>query len=159
MKKMKFLLLLFVVYCLSSCQIYPLYSCDPSIEKWASENLSAINRLDREQLLNLGNDSYRKAAYRGFSSEKKQKIWKEKYLELKKLNWSKACLLYTSLGRKKANTSFLIYDNIPNNALLYSHDISRGIEEQDVYKRQEIYCIFQKFMYISLQVEAQPAIT
>lgn len=90
MKKMKFLLLLFVVYCLSSCQKDPLYSCDPSIEKWASENLSAINRLDREQLLNLGNDSYRKAAYRGFSSEKKQKIWKEKYLELKKLNWSKA---------------------------------------------------------------------
>ena len=56
MKKMKFLLLLFVVYCLSSCQKDPLYSCDPSIEKWASENLSAINRLDREQLLNLGND-------------------------------------------------------------------------------------------------------
>ena len=52
---------------------------------------------------------------------------------------------WISLGRKKANTSFLIYDNIPNNALLYLHDISRGIEEQVFYVKNGIQ-IFSNYI-------------
>lgn len=89
MGKMMTLLFLIMIFCLSSCQKDDmLYSCDPNVEKWANENSAEISKMNRINFLKLGNDSYQKAAYRVFNVEKKRTIWKEKYQELKNLNWS-----------------------------------------------------------------------
>lgn len=88
MKKLCYLLLL--IFCFSCQKDEMLYSCDPNVEKWTAEKKLEINKMNREQFLGITNISYKKAAYRAFTLENKQKIWKEKLQELKKLNWSDA---------------------------------------------------------------------
>lgn len=89
MRNLIFLALLLMGFCFFSCQKEEmLYSCDSNIEKWAKENSSEINRMNREEFLKISNESRKKAAYRAFNLENKQRNWEEKYQELKKLNWS-----------------------------------------------------------------------
>lgn len=88
MQKVKYLLVLVMSIFSFSCQKSNMYSCDPDIERWANENVLEISRMSRMQFLNLKKDSYKRAAYRIFDTEKKREIWNEKYQELEKLDWS-----------------------------------------------------------------------
>ena len=92
------LVLLLISFCLFSCQKDEmLYSCDSQIEKWAIENKSEINKMTRTQFLEINNFSIKKAAYRAFTFENKQEVWREKYRELETLDWSEAEWKHISL--------------------------------------------------------------
>ena len=65
------------------------YSCDSAINRSIVDNLSSIRKMDRSQWLKLRED-FKAPAYRAFTPEQKHKLWKGKYIEVKKLPWTKA---------------------------------------------------------------------
>lgn len=110
--------------CLYSCQKDEMfYSCDSQIEKWAIENKSELNKMTRKQFLEINNLSIKKAAYRAFTFENKQKVWREKYQELKMLDWSEAewnhiGLLYSLVLSDKQNSILCANDVEEDDSLL-----------------------------------------
>ncbi|WP_455663909.1 hypothetical protein [Phocaeicola sp.] len=47
---------------------------------------------------------------------------------------------WVSLGQKTANEPYLIYNNIPHGALLYLRNLTRGVEEQPFYIKNDEQC-------------------
>lgn len=98
MKNFYFIMLMSIGISLFSCQNEKmLYSCDSNIETWAVENCLSINKMGRKQFLEINDISYKKAAYRVFTFENKQNIWKGKYDELSLLSWTEAEWKHISL--------------------------------------------------------------
>ena len=65
------------------------YSCDSAINRSIVDNLSSIRKMDRRQWLKLRED-FKAPAYRAFTPEQRQELWKGKFIEVKKLPWTKA---------------------------------------------------------------------
>lgn len=65
------------------------YSCDSAINRSIVDNLSSIRKMDRRQWLKLRED-FKAPAYRAFTPEQKHELWKGKFIEVKKLPWTKA---------------------------------------------------------------------
>lgn len=88
---MKYLLLFLVAFSLVSCneETEEIYSCNPTINKSIVENLSTFRNMSRAQWLRLSED-LKIPAYRTFSPEARFRFWKEKFAEVKKLNWTSA---------------------------------------------------------------------
>lgn len=64
-----------------------IFSCNPDVNNWVKENKSYIQTLTRAQWYKL---DYRvsQASYIAFSPSQKEEFWKEKFKEVKLLNWS-----------------------------------------------------------------------
>ncbi|MBQ9163992.1 MAG: bacteriocin fulvocin C-related protein [Bacteroidaceae bacterium] len=115
MKKIFFitsLLALFSHLLLISCsQDDEIYSCDEDIDKWVKENKSFIQTLNRSQWYELSYDVLH-ASYIAFTQSQKIEFWKEKFEEVKMLDWSKDELDHI----QKAE------DNIMNNRQYFRDD-------------------------------------
>jgi len=81
----------FVMLCitiLTSCQKDELlYSCNPTIDKWAKDHLSEIGTMTRAQFLDLG-EAYQRAAFNAFPPQQRINLWKEKLEETLQLEWT-----------------------------------------------------------------------
>lgn len=142
------LVLLLISFCLFSCQKDEmLYSCDSQIEKWAIENKSEINKMTRKQFLEINNFSIKKAAYRAFTFENKQEVWREKYRELETLDWSKAewkhiSLIYSLVLSDERNSILRAKDvEEDDNLLIFSYRWEDYAKTTLGWTRKQIYAI------------------
>jgi len=92
MKKELSLFVFFVIIGLfaTSCKkdnINENFSCNPEINQWAKTNLKSVQLLTRDELTQLP-ISKQRAAWRTLSAERKLELWKDKYAEMNKLNWT-----------------------------------------------------------------------
>lgn len=65
------------------------YCCDSAINRGIVDNLPTIRKMDRSQWLKLRED-YKTPAYRAFTPEQRHELWRGKFIEIKKLPWTKA---------------------------------------------------------------------
>ena len=63
------------------------YSCNRKINEWAIQNIEVIQQMSRNSWLELA-DSLKIAAFRAFTPNQKYHFWKEKFQEVKDLDWS-----------------------------------------------------------------------
>ena len=91
MKKYYLFMLIVSSLCAQSCtndeEIK--YSCDKATDVWVKENLEKVRSLTRSEWIDLGTDK-QIASYRAFTPEQKIQFWRDKIIEVKKLEWSKA---------------------------------------------------------------------
>lgn len=74
---------------LSSCsQEEQVFSCDKAINTWVTNNIEDIHNMSRKDWLKKS-PSVSTAIYRAFSPEQRKAFWKDKFLELRSLEWSK----------------------------------------------------------------------
>ncbi len=121
MKKLHFILLLFVCLCFSCSDNETIYSCDETTNKWVKKNISTIRTMSREQWKSL-NINKKIAAFRVFSKEQRISFWKDKINETLKLDWSKS---------EKAHI-LKLYWFIINNTDMFSDDVMTD-EMRDKY--------------------------
>ena len=146
MKKNIFILILASILT-SSCKKEHLYSCDSVIDEWVIENYDELKQLNRESLLSLRSNSYRRAAYRTLSIQKKKDIWKDKYLELEKLDWTIQEWLHIqkiySLILLDEEVSILNMDHIENNdsLLIQIYRWEEYARENLKWTKKQIYAI------------------
>ena len=91
MKRISLLLsggLFFLILILMSCnQDDIVYSCNEEVNQWAKENLDGLRTMSREDWKGLS-DNKKIAAYRAFNQEQRITFWKDKFAEVKMLDWS-----------------------------------------------------------------------
>lgn len=147
MKKKTFYLFCFICLgCISCQQEDALYSCDPSVERWANDNLSEISQMSRVSFLSLENDAYKRAAYRTFTTDKQRAFWVEKYRELKDLNWSdvewKHIELIYSLVLDEEKSIFKILDwENDDESLKFIYHWQEYARETLGWNKKQIYAI------------------
>lgn len=73
---------------LTACQKEAVYSCDPSVDKWAKDNLNHIQQMMRADFIKINDIPHQKAAFRAFLPEQRKAIWIIKLTEVLTLNWS-----------------------------------------------------------------------
>lgn len=78
-----------VLFILISCNQEEeiLYSCNNEINEWVINNKTAIQQMNRHDLLKLSKSKMR-AAYNAFTPEQKIKFWESSIDDALKLNWS-----------------------------------------------------------------------
>lgn len=95
----RILVLLFIVVAftaVTSCsEDYELnsYSCNKSINNWVKDHLSDIRNMSREEWISL-EDSLKISVYRAFTQQQRLSFWKDKFNNIKSLDWSKEELLH-----------------------------------------------------------------
>jgi len=72
------------------------YSCNPETNKWVKENLSPIQQMNRQDLLELEPEK-RIPAYRAFTVEQKYECWIDKFEQIKSLPWTPKEFTHISL--------------------------------------------------------------
>ncbi len=84
-----FLSTLFLSFVLFSCsQDEEVYSCNQEVNDWVKQHKSYIQSLNRSQWHEL-NISVAKPSYSAFTPSQKIAFWKDKFDEVKTLDWSK----------------------------------------------------------------------
>ena len=86
------------------------YCCDPTINRGIVDNLPTIRQMDRSQWLKLRED-YKIPAYRAFNPEQKHELWKGKFVEVKKLPWTKAELEHINKAIKWVEARLFIWSS------------------------------------------------
>lgn len=85
---MQCLLTLFLPVVLQSCYHEDeVYSCNPEVNDWVKENKAQIQTLTRSQWQEL-DYNVSQASYIAFTPTQKIVFWKEKFAEVKTLNWT-----------------------------------------------------------------------
>ncbi len=63
------------------------YSCDPTMNRWAHQNLTDIRTMDRRDWIKLDED-HKSAAYVAFTQEQRTDLWLGKIEQMLKLDWT-----------------------------------------------------------------------
>ena len=71
------------------------YSCNKNVNEWAKLNITEIQQMSRQNWIEL-HDTLKLAAYRAFTPEQKHQFWKEKFQEVKSLDWSQEEIAHIS---------------------------------------------------------------
>lgn len=64
------------------------YSCDPVIDMWVKENITELQKLEWNDLIQIPDANYQRAAYGIFTADQKMKMWNSKIIDLLELDWS-----------------------------------------------------------------------
>lgn len=97
MKKMVLFFGMIAVLILTNCAKDELvYSCDPVIDRWVVDHLEEIKKMDRKTWLTYPLE-YGKPIFRAFTPEQQVEFWKDKFMEVKSLEWSAEALAHIEL--------------------------------------------------------------
>lgn len=80
--------LLVSTMCACSSMEEPKYSCNPDVDEWVKDNMDDIHTMTRANWLE-SEQEFHLPIYRAFTPKQRVDFWREKFNELKKLNWSK----------------------------------------------------------------------
>lgn len=75
-------------FILSSCSNDFKYSCDPDIEMWVKENMAELQKMEWDDIIQIPDANYQRAAYGIFTVEQKINMWNSKISDLLNLDWS-----------------------------------------------------------------------
>jgi hypothetical protein len=96
--KLSILIIVLMAIILTGCkkseEIY--YSCDSTTNEWVKVNLSSIQKMNRQDLLELDFEK-RIPAYRAFTTEQKYECWMDKFEQIKSLPWTQKELSHIHL--------------------------------------------------------------
>ena len=87
------------------------YSCDKVTNEWTKENLAEIRLMSRADWKKL-DEVKKRAAYRAFTPNQKFVFWKEKFSEVKTLNWSDAERLHIQKAEDFINAHASFFNNL-----------------------------------------------
>jgi len=98
--KLSILIVALVAITATSCKkMEEVYSCNPTTNEWVKENLSPIQKMNRQDLLELDFEK-RIPAYRAFTLDQKYECWVDKFEQIKSLKWTEKELNHISLLAK-----------------------------------------------------------
>ena len=86
-----YLCLSVLILCFASCSsddVY--YSCNPTVNQWAKDNLEDIRNMNRSEWLEIDEPAYQRAAFVAFTPEQKLDFWLLRMDEVLTLPWSSA---------------------------------------------------------------------
>lgn len=94
MAKRKIILgLCLVLFISCSQEDESVYSCDKQIDAWVKSNIDNVHYMTRSQWKGLSS-KVNVAVYRAFTPKQKAAFWDEKFVEVKKMKWSKKELFH-----------------------------------------------------------------
>lgn len=73
-----------------------IYACDPITNEWVKSNLQTIQKMNRQDLLQLDLEK-QIPAFRAFSPEQKYNCWADKLEHVKKLEWTEKEFIHINL--------------------------------------------------------------
>ncbi|MDR0206424.1 MAG: bacteriocin fulvocin C-related protein [Bacteroidales bacterium] len=87
--KLSILVISLVAITVTGCKKFEeVYSCDSATNEWVKANLSPIQKMNRQDLLELDFDK-RVPTYRAFTADQKYECWVDKFEQIKSLQWTK----------------------------------------------------------------------
>lgn len=96
------------------------YSCDPVTNKWVNDNIDDIHSMNREEWIRIQDISKQRGAYGAFSIEQKIALWKGKFEEVLKLDWTPEEYIHLEM----------LSNSIQSNPDWYNQDAIEEIQDQ-----------------------------
>lgn len=78
-----------LILCFASCSNDDVfYSCDPTVDQWAKDNIEEIRTMNLSEWLEIGNPDYQRAAFVAFTPEQRLDFWLQRMDDVLSLSWS-----------------------------------------------------------------------
>ena len=123
-----------LILCLASCSSDDVsYSCNPTIDQWAKDNIEEIRTMSRSELLAMDNPAYQRAAFAAFTPEQKLNFWLLRMDEVLTLPWSQAEVAHIEEVKAllKRNTAVFQYDYSDEEKKAFDVDLYQWAEKAE----------------------------
>lgn len=114
-----------LILCFASCSNDDVfYSCDPTVDQWAKDNIEEIRTMNLDEWLEIGNPDYQRAAFVAFTPEQRFGFWLQRMDDVLSLSWSSEETAHIEEIKALLQRNAAIYQND------YSDDVRKKFDTE-----------------------------